>query len=112
MRRILSLVMLCLMVTASAMSVNQVMKKLGAEERAVPESVYAQLTASGGDAQYYLGCEGEFVAVFADSRQRRLCTVTDIELKTLRRADTAMLRRGIPVKDEKELLRLLEDIGS
>ncbi len=39
-------------------------------------------------------------------------TVTDIELTTLRQADQALLRAGLTVSTQEELLMLLEDLNS
>ncbi len=52
------------------------------------------------------------MAVYAGARDSEPVTVTGIELDCLRSADRAMVEQGIPVTDRKELLLLLEDLGS
>ena len=39
-------------------------------------------------------------------------TVTEIEIGSLRSTDKALIQKGIPVTDQRELLSLLEDLGS
>ena len=63
-------------------------------------------------AEYYLRDSGGHVAVFSSRRDKTPLTVTPIETACLRTADRAMLRGGIPVESEDELLKLLEDLGS
>ena len=59
----------------------------------VPAEVYALYQAKSGRAGYLL-------------------RMTDIETALLRRADRAMLEKGIPAEDLAEVLALLEDLGS
>ena len=78
----------------------------------VPEELYARFSSGERAAEYYLrACDG-YVAVYADGRARSPVTVTDIETSQLRRTDRALLDNGIPVTDRRELLFLLEDLGS
>ena len=49
---------------------------------------------------------------FSSSAVPTPLTVTPIGTACLRTADRAMLRGGIPVESEDELLMLLEDLGS
>ena len=79
---------------------------------AVPEEIYAQFMDSAPLAEYYLRDSGGHVAVFSSRRDKTPLTVTPIETACLRTADRAMLRGGIPVESEDELLMLLEDLGS
>lgn len=79
---------------------------------ALPETVYAKFGERSESAEFYLKSSGGYVAVFAGQREREPVTVTAIEVSGLRAADRAMLERGIPVGDKKELLELLEDLGS
>ena len=53
-----------------------------------------------------------YVAVYEKAKDREPVSVTGIELKCLREADRAMLEAGIPVINRRELLLLLEDLGS
>ena len=39
-------------------------------------------------------------------------TTTDINVRTLREADRALLSAGLPAADKDEVLTLLEDLGS
>lgn len=77
----------------------------------IPAEVWAPYQAKSGRAQYLLREEDGFVAVYrsGENRPERL---TDIETPLLRRADRAMLARGIPAEDLREVLTLLEDLGS
>lgn len=78
----------------------------------VPEEVYASFEGREDSAEFFLRpCSG-FVAVYEGRRGKTPLTVTDIELVNLRGADRALLQKGIPVEDRRELLRLLEDLGS
>ncbi len=52
------------------------------------------------------------MAVYETRRSRAPLRVTGIELKSLRAADRAMVKAGIPVLSRQELLSLLEDLGS
>ena len=78
--------LLCLM-SAAVCSCLAAYRSMHFSSSAVPEEIYAQ---------------------FMDSA----LTVTPIETACLRTADRAMLRGGIPVESEDELLMLLEDLGS
>ena len=81
-----------------------------AEER-IPAEVYALYQAKSGRARYLLREKDGIVAVYksGENRPERL---TDIETALLRRADRAMLEKGIPAEDLGEVLSLLEDLGS
>ena len=81
-----------------------------AEER-IPAEVYAPYQAKSGRAQYLLREKDGFIAVFR-SGENRPERMTDIETALLRRADRAMLEKGIPAEDLGEVLSLLEDLGS
>ena len=52
------------------------------------------------------------MAVYDGDGYRAPLSVTGIELQCLRGADRAMVEAGIPVTDRRELLLLLEDLGS
>ncbi len=55
----------------------------------------------------YDGC----VAVFAVGGQEPV-TTTEIDVRSLREADRALLGAGLPAADRDEVLTLLEDLGS
>lgn len=77
-----------------------------------PAEIYAALAVRAEPAMCYLRpCDGR-IAVYASRRSREPSALTEIDLRTLRSADLAMLRRGIPVSGQTELLMLLEDLGS
>lgn len=77
-----------------------------------PEELYAPFAARGETAAYVLRESGGRVAVFERGRSREPMAVTPIELDCLRAVDQAMLRQGLPVENHRELLLLLEDLGS
>lgn len=77
----------------------------------IPAEVYAQYRAKNGRAQYFLREKDGRVAVFKSGKSEPE-RYTGIETATLRRADSAMLEKGIPAEDLSELLELLEDLGS
>ena len=77
----------------------------------IPRDVYALYSSRAGSAAFYLREEGGYVAVFSSRRGGEPLRVTPIELETLRGGDRAMIRAGLPVEDETELLMLLEDFG-
>lgn len=78
----------------------------------VPEELYARFAARTEEAEFYLRGSDGYVAVFRGARARQPESVTGIELGGLRTVDRAMVEKGIPVLDRKELLLLLEDLGS
>ena len=84
--------LLCLM-SAAVCSCLAAYRSMHFSSSAVPEEIYAQFMDSASLAEYYLRDSGGHVAC-------------------LRTADRAMLRGGIPVESEDELLMLLEDLGS
>lgn len=78
----------------------------------LPEKIYGEFEEKAADAQFYVKNSGGYVTVFEDRHYRNPLRVTEIETDCLRKADIAMLEKGIPVTDRTELLRLLEDLGS
>ena len=58
------------------------------------------------------GRAGHVLSVFASDADRRPLQVTGIEVAGLRRADQELLRGGITVGSQEQLLLLLEDLGS
>ena len=67
--------------------------------------------AKSGRARYMLREKDGLVAVYKSGENRPL-RMTGIETTLLRRADRAMLEKGIPAEDLSEVLTLLEDLGS
>ena len=104
--------LLCLM-SAAVCSCLAAYRSMHFSSSAVPEEIYAQFMDSASLAEYYLRDSGGHVAVFSSRRGNKTpLAVTPIETACLRTADRAMLRGGIPVESEDELLMLLEDLGS
>ena len=103
--------LLCLM-SAAVCSCLAAYRSMHFSSSAVPEEIYAQFMDGAPLAEYYLRDSGGHVAVFSSRRDKTPLTVTPIETACLRTADRAMLRGGIPVESEDELLMLLEDLGS
>ena len=79
---------------------------------AFPEEVYAKFARYADSAVYVLREGGGFVAVYPGKNGREEPRTTEIALESLRRADRAMIRLGLPVRSRPELLALLEDLGS
>ena len=77
-----------------------------------PQELSAPYAARAESAEYLLAEEGGFVAVYEGKSRRGPVRLTGIELGLLRDADQAMLRQGLPVGSHRELLLLLEDLGS
>ena len=77
----------------------------------IPAEIWAPYQAKSGRARYLLREKDGFVAVYR-SGENKPERMTDIETPLLRRADRAMLARGIPAEDLREVLTLLEDLGS
>lgn len=78
----------------------------------IPEEIYARFEAHADTAQFFLRSSEGYVAVYDGDGYRAPLSVTGIELQCLRGADRAMVEAGIPVTDRRELLLLLEDLGS
>ena len=105
---------LALLAVMAALALSAAWGALGTirrtEER-IPAEIYALYQAKSGRARYLLREKDGYVAVYRSGENRPLRT-TDIETRLLRRADRAMLEKGIPAEDLGELLSLLEDLGS
>ena len=82
-------------------------------DAAADEPVTAPMVAAGDaeNAEFILREYDGLVAVFAAGEKTPL-TMTDIEVRTLREADRALLSSGLPAADRDEVLTLLEDLGS
>ena len=78
----------------------------------LPQEIYARYARYADSAVYYLRADGDYIAVYPGRRARQPQELTHIELRTLRRADRAMIEAGLPVRSRQELLQLLEDLGS
>ena len=78
----------------------------------LPQEIYAHFAARAETAEFFLRGRDGYVAVFRRARDRQPLDTTGIELDSLRRADRAMVEEGIPVSNRRELLELLEDLGS
>ena len=110
--RLRAALLMCLAAAAVYMGGEAYRSLRPAEKSAVPQEIYARYLADAESAQYYLKDSAGFVAVYQQERDKSPVAVTDIELEGLRAADQAMLEAGIPVSDRRELLQLLEDLGS
>ena len=78
----------------------------------LPKEIYERFAVRADAAEYVLKDSGKYVAVFDKAGSREPLSVTGIELRCLRAADRAMVEAGIPVISRRELLLLLEDLGS
>ena len=78
----------------------------------LPKEIYERFAVRAEAAEYVLKDSGRYVAVFDKAKSREPLSVTGIELRCLREADRAMIEAGIPVISRRELLLLLEDLGS
>lgn len=92
--------MLCaVMVVAAVLSLLATLADLGALDAWAAEP-------------YLLREERGWVAVFGPEEDEEPVMVTQIRTATLPRADRLALQEGIAAKNRKELLALLEDLGS
>lgn len=111
-KRIRAFLLMCLMAAAGRSALSAWQSVRGPAENALPAELYETLRRQAGQPVYYLRAQNGYVAVcparHGGGQQER----TTIELSTLRAADLAMLRRGIPAADRESLLLLLEDLGS
>ena len=103
--------LMCLMAAALWTALQAYHSIRGPWDGALPAELYASLQAESEGATYILRAREGRVAV-CTPRSIRGGELTTIELSTLRAADRAMLRRGIPAADRRSLLMLLEDLGS
>ena len=107
-----SALLLCLM-AAAVLAVGGAWRSLHRTGTpALPEEIAARFAGREESAAYYLRDDEGRVAVYEGRRGREKLAVTAIETANLRLTDRTLLRRGIPVTDADELLRLLEDLGS
>lgn len=107
--KILLLVSLCACALWSAVGAARSMEPM---QQALPQEVYARFKAQEEQAEYYVGEHEGHVAVYSSRRARRPISVTGIELESLRRADRALMLKGIPICHREQLLEVLEDLSS
>ena len=103
--------LLCVMAALALGSLWGALASMRAQDVQIPSEVYARYQANSGRAQYLLREKDGYVAVYK-SGENRPERMTEIETPLLRRADRAMLEKGIPAEDLGEVLALLEDLGS
>ena len=104
--------LLCLAALAAHLAQSAYLSIRPGDEAGLPGEIYGSLLSVSEDAQYLLRSCGGYVAVYPNRRGARPTQITRIELSTLREADRAMLRRGIPAADFQSMLQFLEDLGS
>ena len=105
---------IALMAMMAALAAASVWGAVGTIRRAedlIPTEIYAQYHAKGARAEYLLREQDGYIAVYR-SGERNALQRTQIETAILRKADRAMLSRGIPAENMGEVLSLLEDLGS
>ena len=95
-RLIICTVFLAIAVTMAAFTVSNLMDKPG-----VPT-----------EGLYVLGEVGGNVAVFGADDLKNPISVTDIEVRSLRSADRALIQNGLISATQEEISSLLEDLGS
>lgn len=100
------------MILSAAFSLTAAYKTLIPADSSVPTELYARFLEKKDSAEYFLRLSDGNVAVYGDSKFRKVLENTDIPASSLRKADRAMLEKGIPVENGRELLSLLEDLGS
>lgn len=103
---------MCCMILSAAFSATAAYKTLIPANSSIPTELYAHFMEKKDSAKYYLRLSEGSVAVYGDSKYRKLLENTDIPASSLRKADRAMLEKGIPAGNGRELLALLEDLGS
>ncbi len=77
-----------------------------------PEEIYEKFSLYADKAAFVLRQAGDYVTVCPGKGGRGSPERTGIELRGLRKADRAMIEEGLPVRSRRELLQLLEDLGS
>lgn len=111
MKTALRLILLGLMAALALFAARGALATIRRTDERIPTEIYALYQAKSGRARYLLREKDGFVAVYENGNGRPI-RVTAIETPLLRRADRAMLEKGIPAEDLSELLSLLEDLGS
>lgn len=101
MKRILVRMILCAALAALALTLAVFTLAGFARDRSAPPgSLYVLREAEGN------------VAVYGAGDPTRPLAITEIELKSLREGDRALIAGGLPVYSREELAQLLEDLGS
>lgn len=72
----------------------------------------ASFVSEAEPAEFILREHNGCIAIFLSGSDKSPISVTDIELKNLRKVDSDQIRAGLRVKTEQEVLELLEDLGS
>lgn len=109
----LKAIVLCVLAAAAVASGSAAIKSLKpAAKTKLPTEIYARYKAMEDGAKFFLRPDGEYIAVYSDKKGKKPLMVTGIELDCLRDADKAMVEAGLPARDRRELLMLLEDLGS
>ena len=77
----------------------------------------AVMGTSGGNAaadttSYILKEYEGYIAIYSSMFDNRPTTITNIEVKNLRKVDRDLLGQGIAAKSREEMMSLLEDLGS
>ncbi len=111
MKTALKLALLAVMVTLALTAAWGALGTIRRTEERIPAEIYAIYQAKSASARYLLREKDGLVAVYKSGENRPL-RMTGIETTLLRRADRAMLEKGIPAEDLSEVLTLLEDLGS
>lgn len=110
--RIRAFFLMCLMTAAAWFALGAYRSIRGPWDSALPDELYRSMLSEADSAMFFLREQGGRVAVYPGRRSAAPERITGIELSTLRAADRAMLRRGIPAADRQSMLQLLEDLGS
>ena len=109
----IKIIVLCLMLSGALYSLQQAISGVDSlKYNALPENIYSSYMDMEDKAEYYLKSNEGYVTVYEDREFKTGIRRTDIECNKLRRADRAMLEKGIPVRDRQQLLQLLEDLKS
>ena len=110
--RVRAALLLALLALAAHSAASAVTSVRSPWESLLPQEIYSGFADGEQSAPYTLRTRGGFVAVFEGENTRTPALVTRIEASLLRRADRAMLEKGIPAADREAMLQLLEDLGS
>lgn len=106
MKRTLALTVVTALCAVSPFVAGAAMSSLQRPGADTPATSY-----DGAQAEYILRDYEGYVSVFASGADRKPLQVTGIEVAGLRRADQELLRGGITVGSQEQLLLLLEDLG-
>ena len=110
--QIRAFLLMCLMAASARTALDAFHSIRAPADSALPAELYESLRREAEHPAYVLRAQDGYVAVCPARETGAGPERTRIELGTLRAADRAMLRRGIPAADRRSLLLLLEDLGS